>query len=215
MAHIKYDELIMKVSNESIFDLEDDWHYNAVFMGYRASDYPYIRGYFEAAEYLADHFLEMTQDLAIYPTMFLYRHSIELLLKNILYLQEKNLDLTRDKPLDKHRLSNIWSKVRPLLKDESLDDMHLNWVEKCISELDSIDSGSFTFRYPVTNKNTPTIQNYTHINISQVQRIMRALVNYLEMISEGISREIELREEYEAEMRSEYKYIMGFEHDEY
>lgn len=213
MTYINYDELIMDVSQESIFDLDkDDWRYNAVFMIHRPSDYPYIHGYFEAAEYLADNFLEMTQDLVIYPTMFLYRHCIELILKNILYLQEKNLDLTREKPLNEHRLPNIWSEVRSRLqKMESLEDMHLNWVEKCINELDSIDSGSFTFRYPVTNKNTPTIQKHTHINILQVQRIMRALVNYLEIISEGISMEVEFR----AEMRAEHEYGMGLEHDEY
>lgn len=207
----QYDELIKQVSKESIFDLKDDWHYNAVFMGYRLSDYPYIHGYFEAAEYLVNNFLKMTQDLAIYPTMFLYRHSIELILKNILYLQEKNLDITRKKPFKEHRLSNIWSKIRPLLnKTEPLDDMHLNWVEKCINELDSIDSASFAFRYPVTNTNNPSIQGHTHINILQVQRIMRALFGYLEMISEGIYTEIELRTEYEAEMRAEYEYEMGF-----
>lgn len=216
MTYIEYDEANMDILNESIFDLNENWKYNAVFPTFDSTGIAYVRGYFEAAEYLVDNFLKMIQDFAIYPTMFLYRHYIELSLKNILYLLEGYHGISRDKPWDQHRLLVIWNAIKPLLfKCESSYTKHWREAQNCIEEFHSIDEKSLTFRYHITNTNDPSIQGHTHINILQVQKIVRVLSSYLEMISEGIYMEIELRTEYEAEMRAEYGYEMGLEHDGY
>lgn len=209
MKFIKYDENCMRVLlNESVFDVVGDWRYNAVCFGFRTDGLPYLEGYFEAADYLVDHFLDMTQDFAVYPTMFLYRHYIELGLKNILYLLESYHDIQRQEPLIEHQLTKIWKLVKPLLKkcEESFDDEHLEGVEKVIIDFDKFDAGSLTFRYPVTKNNSPSMEEHTRINLLQVQKIVRILSSYINMISNGLYAEVELKADYESEMRSEMRY---------
>lgn len=208
MNYVEYDEANMKMLSESIFDLREDPRYNAVFSTFDTTGRAYIHGYFEAAEYLVENFLSMIQDHVIYPTMFLYRHYIELSLKYILYSLEYYHNIARTKPWDQHQLPAIWSAIKPLLKkhENPLYLKHWDKLRIYIEEFHSIDEKSLSFRYHITKTNDPSIQGYTHMNILQVQKIVRVLSSYLEMISGGINIEIELREEYEAEMRSEYGY---------
>lgn len=209
MKSIEFDESCMSVLlDESVFDVVGDGRYNAVCFGLKIDGLAYMEGYFEVADYLVDHFLDMTQDFAVYPTMFLYRHYIEIGLKNILYLLERYHDIQRREPLVEHKLSKIWNHVRSLLEkcEEPFDDKHLNGVEKVIIDFDKFDAGSFTFRYPVTKNNNPSMQEHTRINLLQVQKIVRIWSSYINMISTWLYDYLQLKADYEAEIRLEIGY---------
>jgi hypothetical protein len=100
-------------------------------------------------------------DEVILPAIFLYRHSLELILKAILlthYLMDDNM--IREKIKDKlkgHSLKNLWNKsesiIRLYLSDSIKKDRKpLDLMKTAIEEMDLIDPSSMMFRYPYDNE---------------------------------------------------------------
>lgn len=100
-------------------------------------------------------------DEVIIPSIFLYRHSTELILKAILlthYLMDKSM--TREKIQEKlkgHSLKTLWNKTENILHEylgEAIrkDRSPLVMMKETIEDLDSVDSSSMMFRYPFDNK---------------------------------------------------------------
>ena len=96
-------------------------------------------------------------DETIIPCIFLYRHSVELILKGILlthYLMDESM--TREKIKDKlhgHSLKVLWNKTENILHQylkESIkrDKEPLDLMKNAVEELDLADSSSMMFRYP-------------------------------------------------------------------
>jgi hypothetical protein len=94
------------------------------------------------------------------PILFLYRHSFELYLKALVYraalisIDENELAQAIPKLWREHSLLKLAQMSAPLLEAKSLAcfaDVHDN-VIALAEELDEIDPGSYSFRYPVTSK---------------------------------------------------------------
>ena len=122
----------------------------------------YAMGYKIAAETLVDKVLseQTNQDHLIYPIVFLYRHYIELRLKEIIEHGSKLLDLDLKIPTH-HEIMSLWTNdgakqiVKELWPEDSTDDLKL--MEETFKEFARYDRVSSSFRYPNDTKGNPSI----------------------------------------------------------
>lgn len=91
---------------------DSDWHNNACLNYMPDHGTAYTEGYRRAADILINHIDESgrDQDFLVYPVLFLYRHHLELLIKQIIGLA---LALAEDPDKhqykkDDHNLNNLW-----------------------------------------------------------------------------------------------------------
>lgn len=118
-------------------------------------------GYKDAAEQLADSQCDLSEkynDGLLYPIMFCYRQSVELMLKasflNLYLRKDKQLHTSERIALGKliktHKLSAILSDIGNSLNQihcTGLDDL-IAKIAIYISAIEEIDSESFVMRYP-------------------------------------------------------------------
>ncbi len=126
----------------------------------------YINGFRTAADNLA----ALTENdrragNLVYPTMFFYRHYLELRIKQLILGFQELMELPAKIPMD-HRLLVLWKKVRELEQRAILSG---DWnseenfdkypeIEEQIREFDKMDQGSDEFRYPVDKNGAPTLR---------------------------------------------------------
>jgi hypothetical protein len=120
----------------------------------------YASGYLEAANLLVEKALETGQrtDTLIYPMAFLYRHYLELRLKEII-VQSRGLLAGQSDFKREHRLLVLWNSVRLILENvwPNGPTIDLNAVENVILQFHDLDSKSEAFRYPVDLKDNATL----------------------------------------------------------
>ena len=151
----------------------------------------YTMGYKKAAALLVQHVVDkrQNQDTLIYPAVFLYRHYIELLLKQII----KNGSMIISESCKIPHLHNPWDlwtvSKRIIMKAwPDGDKKELNIVEECIREISEIDPGSTTFRYPVKKTGGfPIPAERTRIDLQNLGEVMRRLGRFLEGCEAAIS----------------------------
>ena len=126
----------------------------------------YIDGFRTAADSLAASTEgERRASNLVYPTMFLYRHYLELRIKQLILGFQELMELQADLP-NHHRLLMLWEKVRELERQAiSLGDWDSEEnfdkypeIEELIREFDKMDQGSYEFRYPVDKNGAPTLR---------------------------------------------------------
>lgn len=117
------------------------------------SDWKSLSGYRIAYQYAADNLVNslrdgfLEPDAMIYPIMFLYRHCLELRVKElyigmkILHHQEDDIDIRT------HDFGKLWKEFRSLLSWNN-QTILLDSIEKRIMEFYDLDRKSFNFRYP-------------------------------------------------------------------
>jgi hypothetical protein len=66
----------------------------------------------------------------------------------------------------------------------------------------AVDKGSFSFRYATDTEGAPSLPGMTHLNIYQFANLIERLADYLETTAFGFSIEEDLKNEYEAYLRS-------------
>ena len=102
-----------------------------------------------------------------YPILYLYRHSIEILLKSALGTVAKT-----------HDLDTLCGESRTLIKAEFDADLP-NWIISRLRELSDIDPSSTAFRYSqnldrTTNRNMP-VNGEFYVDLSHLQSAMTVL----------------------------------------
>jgi hypothetical protein len=178
----KEEEMFWPVHGDKIFKNGHGWSSNARVDNHLPSRMSHmIDGYEEVAEVLTEAALEHgnTHHL-VYPIVFLYRHSLELTLKNILasggdYAGE----LANWKT---HEFRQLWKSVLRVFAhfDLDVDDDSLRAVNDCIMEFDSTDRSATVFRYAVDRNGNPLKLEMPRIDLLQVRRVMKSLQTYLE-----------------------------------
>jgi hypothetical protein len=86
----------------------------------------------------------------VYAVGFLYRHSIELYLKDIVARSTwfRGLSLKAQRTaIDGHGLRGLWERAKPVMADYVEDD-EAGTFEKQLVQLDELDKSSDGFRYP-------------------------------------------------------------------
>lgn len=107
-----------------------------------------LRGYIAASETLSKEALGTSDhsDLYVFPIVYLYRHVFEFGLKAVIETGSGVVDVTPK--YTSHRLTPLWPPCRKVLRHLGLDGVGVeNKVQELLREFDSVDDGSFTFRY--------------------------------------------------------------------
>lgn len=147
--------------------------------------------YKQAADQLSDR--AATDAALIDPTLFLYRHFLELRLKMILGLgfialddgnAQKNVDdILRTHDLDRllQKCHEVCEALRVFAEEPRLL-ASFSATRNCIQELASVDRGSYAFRYPIDKKLKPSIGKELTVSMPHVRQMIGKLENFLELL---------------------------------
>lgn len=183
----------------------------------------YISAYKEAADVLVDKIIEdrSIQDYITLPTIFLYRHSIELSLKLIIRYGYELYNIKDDYKIS-HKLNELWEDCKLIISRRWPNDIEyvgiLKATENIIKEFCKIDSGATETRYPerkiikkekknrndniieINRDRSLTLEDISNVNPQTMKQLMEKVYNFLGDMGDAIS--IELSEK--REMESEY-----------
>lgn len=162
-------------TGQQLFIRGDDWH-NTAMLGWTHFPWDiYAAGYKDAADALVAALAERkaSLDSVVYPLVFLYRQGLELQLKLILPLARR-LACKEAATDNKHSLMLLWSELRQHIEqlDPREGDKELPAIEDFIRQLDTVDPGSFAFRYPTTTKGEVSLPELRHVNVRHLSEIM-------------------------------------------
>ncbi len=106
-------------------------------------------GFKRSADIIVENRFETSPqgDLAFWPAVFLYRHAIELLLKEVIRhdsrLRRRPID---NKILGSHALEPLWASARPLLNKSGSGQL-FQVVNEVVTDLHAVDPRGEAFRY--------------------------------------------------------------------
>lgn len=156
----------------------------------------YAEGYKRAAEelvkFIGDH--DQDQDFLVYPIIFLYRHHIELMLKELTVLASKLLG-DRTKLPNGHNLKKLWELCEPLLRRIHEDDGTYGAVTNLINQLTEVDPTSESFRYHVNKEGRPCLPGIRRVNLRHFAEVMEGLTNFLDACHTAITEYLKLQRE--------------------
>ena len=207
------------------------WSHNA-YLSYRDLGWYVIAdGYFEAANVLvgatlypdfinneyADYrndetgelFFHSSKDSAVYPIIFLYRHYIEISLKNAIYTI-KRLQFEDVKQLNEHSIKTYFqtfksayihlhrSEMYGMSKEPNFKELlkELKQVEEIIITIGDLDDSSFTFRYPTDKEGEYIFSDNEIINIENIADKMQDVKTFFEHLKCGFDMLEEVRQIY-------------------
>jgi len=165
---------------KSLFSERKDW-WNAARLeiGSKAEGLSiYSRGYKDAADRLVEYAQtdKTSINLLVFPILFLYRHYLELALKEIIIAATRYLAMEQN-DIKGHDLIRLWERVKGLISEANLDipNTEMSAVANQISQFHKLDESSETFRYPVDNKGNIFKNLSEYINIENVKEIVDGL----------------------------------------
>lgn len=161
---------------QALFIQGEDWYNNAMLGCVYYSPWDiYAAGYKDAADALVGALAERkaSLDSVVYPLVFLYRQGLELQLKLILPLARRLAGKEAGADIG-HKLMPLWNELRQHLEqlDPREDDKDLPAIEDFIRQLDTVDPGSFAFRYPTTKRGEVSLPELRHINVRHLSEVM-------------------------------------------
>lgn len=165
----------------------------------------YADGFLRAAEILVEN-VRTTYELntVIFPILFLYRHYIELSLKETIaygrYLQHGTPK--------SHDLKSLWKETKACIYKHTtnLDKDELQEVERVVLRIHELDPTSEASRYPVVKKRQGTTraasfsQGPTHVDLDDLAENMKILSKFIHNITNFLS----VAQDLEAEYRTEF-----------
>ncbi len=137
------------------------------------------RYYLESANGLIERSVEDTSklDVYVYSAVFLYRHSVELLLKDLIWTSNDLLNTAKTVPLQ-HNLVRLWQTLKPnanfLLESvcpedfEPLSKERVENVETFLGKVTKYDPDSCSSRYPFDKEMKRTNSDIHHINVKNL-----------------------------------------------
>lgn len=194
---------------------ERDWH-NEADLSLRNWGDPwslYGMAYREAADILVAQINDgsRSQDLLVYPIMFLYRQYLELTIKSLIKSAWRLLDKPEDNKLDSHDLIRYWSKCNALLEEVSpgASTKEKAYIHKLLKEFCKHDPMSYAFRYPESNLDkqgarTPTLPDLNKINLRNVKDVIANMAGLFNGAEAQIDHYLQIKADIAAEYRDGY-----------
>ncbi len=177
-------------ADDRLFTSQEDGQNNACLNWCHDGWGLYVSGYKNAADLLAQRVEEYNsgQDSLVYPILFLYRHYLELQIKDLI-LQARRLQGTSGSFPRSHNIGNIWGICHKLISEILPGDsvVELKEIARLIIEFSVVDETSTSFRYPQVNDGNPSLPGISHINI----RNIREVIGKISLILSGASAMIE------------------------
>jgi len=166
----------------------------------------FAKGYHQSANQLAENFLLKAgyRDYDGYPIVFLYRHALELNLKNIAYWSIrlcafKNIDTMDSKLYHNHDLIKLADLATKLLAKLFATDPDIRRliddINRTAREFHEIDSSSFSYRYPIDKNGNYSTKEHQVVNILSIYKNMDKLLSDLEIVNFGLDLETDQAQE--------------------
>jgi hypothetical protein len=160
----------------SEWEREHDWHHH-------------VTGYKDAADVLLAHLENTGRDVRKLgpPIVFLYRHHLELSLKQLARQCGRLLGREGVVPLS-HKLDDLWRLCLSLLLDLSvggLDAEEIRQTTRLIDEFCRTDHTAETFRYPEDKEGYPSLSG--DIELERVREVVGKISLLLECLSTDLS----------------------------
>lgn len=151
-----------------------------------------------AAEQGAEH-----PDRYFYTAGFLYRHFIELSLKQCIQIGSELHEDAQREPFG-HNLQALWKDARRYIKltwpEGPTED--LDAAEQIILEFDQVDHTNEEFRYPVTRDGRASLANAPrHLDLNNLKSRMDEMSSFFMGAMLGMDHELEVKRDYEAYLR--------------
>ncbi|OKW89086.1 hypothetical protein AWP85_01595 [Escherichia coli] len=171
---------------------DSDWHNNACLNYMPDHGTAYTEGYRRAADILINHIDESgrDQDFLVYPVLFLYRHHLELLIKQIIGLA---LALAEDPDKhqykkDDHNLNNLWPLAQKLILevDDSYRPSDFKIVKEVVKALHQADERATDFRYAKRNDGTRSLEGIHYVNPRRFGEKMGEASDLLDGVDNGL-----------------------------
>ena len=171
---------------------DSDWHNNACLNYMPDHGTAYTEGYRRAADILINHIDESgrDQDFLVYPVLFLYRHHLELLIKQIIGLA---LALAEDPDKhqykkDDHNLNNLWPLAQKLILevDDSYRPSDFKIVKEVVKALHQADERATDFRYARRNDGTRSLEGIHYVNTLRFGEKMGEASDLLDGVDNGL-----------------------------
>ncbi len=161
-----------KASEPGLLASDSDWHNNACLNYMPDHGTAYTEGYRRAADILIKHIDESgrDQDFLVYPVLFLYRHHIELLIKQIVGLalvlsEEPDTDQYKK---DNHNLNTLWLLAKKLLPEvnDSHRSSNFRLIKEVVKKLHNAHRLVTVLRYARRNDDTRSFEGIQDVNTS-------------------------------------------------
>ncbi len=184
------DEMPWPITGDKLFATNADWWHNAC-LNYTCNKWDaYATGYKDAADIIVARVVETHQgmDNLVYPVAFLYRHYLELRLKEIIIHGRQLVGAPRVGKWN-HDIGKLWCTARQLLEQIYPKDSkaNLNIVGECIEVFCQFDLTSTNFRFPANNDDSPTLTGVNRINLRHLGEVMGRIAGLLDSASTAIS----------------------------
>jgi hypothetical protein len=153
----------------------------------------YATGYLDAAKLLARIVIysRSKMDTLVYPIIYLYRHYLEIKLKDLIRqganITDSLIDEKLEQALGEHNLMVLWNRFKPFFEaisghNDSFNDVKKG-MESYINQIHSIDPASFTFRYDrPKNSTVHNLDKIERINLFHFCQNMEKLTGLIEGI---------------------------------
>ena len=181
-----------QTSEPGLLASDSDWHNNACLNYMRDHGTAYTEGYRRAADILIKHIDESgrDQDFLDYPVLFLYRHHIELLIKQIIGLAlalAEEPDKHQYKK-DDHNLNTLWPLAQKLILevDDSYRSSDFKIVKEVVKALHQADERATDFRYARRNDGTRSLEGIHYVNTRRFGEKMGEASDLLDGVDNGL-----------------------------
>ncbi len=166
----------------------------------------FATGYHHAAQQLSETLLAKLHfpDYEAYPVVFLYRHALELSLKNIIYKAAllsafRRMDDIDSKLYKQHKLPPLATRARHILLKLFPKDLDLKLIADDLldvaREISVIDDSSYVYRYPIRPDGSPSVARTQTVNLVDLSSRMNSILNQLEVIDFGLNLETEMAQD--------------------
>ena len=172
----------------------------------------YTAGFKRSVEILLEN-VKSTYEVntVIFPILFLYRHYVELSLKEVIGYG-RYLDGNSKTPTGGHNLEILWKEARAYIEShisEMTNAEELNRIEILINEIHSIDPSSEGSRYPFVKKkkdkgrHIPFPLNTAPISLNEFCVKTKEVFEFLEKATNFLSVAQDLEAEFRADFYSD------------
>ena len=159
----------------------------------RGRQHVYAESFLYGADLLVKHVTESNHDqnLLVYSIALLYRHHIELELKNIINTGGSLVDEERD--LVTHNLQVLWGWAKPIIRvaEPSDDPPEFAELNKLVSQFSLFDAPGDAFRYDKHLGGARTLESIEYINIGELSDTIRRLGRFLGGCWEVVNQHVE------------------------
>lgn len=202
-------------STDVLFQEESNSDYGAWVKNPANKFFLYSQGYLMAANLIYDSINEspLLQNTLVYPMIFNYRQFLELRLKELTLIGNKQLG--REKDFEEvHFLKKLWNEYRNNILSKlepDIDTTLLGDVERLILEFDAEDPQSMNYRFPhqkldkgaapSTRKESLSRQT---LDLKNFRTTIDKLIHFLDVRWEVMDINQTMYEEYISDMREHY-----------